>query len=231
MIRKEFITHIDRDSTALGVLDSIAHTVVEEPGRYELVSVSGGTIRVATLMVDDSGPKSTAVDLALIGEDPGCGCGNRDGQEITVAPGGLLTFAIESGFGQHHALIRAHGQAEAVFDTRRLGADDLVAFVLLRPGTYKIGGALEAEAVVAYPERGTDPSIQKEPVRVVSGKGRRPRKIALSPGQPLIIQLTDGGAVTATLVTPDDGPEREPRRPRLPRAGRTISVRIAAKHS
>ncbi|GEM_PF-6381661 len=232
MIRKEFITHIDRDSAALGVLDSIAHTVVEKPGRYELVSVSAAAVRVATLVVDESGPQSAAVDLALVGEDAGCGCGPRDAAEITVAPGGLLTLAIQSGFGPFHALIRADNGKDPVFDSRRLGAGDLVAFVLLRPGTYKLAGALQGEVVVTYPERGADPSIAKEPVRIASGrKGRQQRAATVSPGQPIVVELADGGAVTATLVAPDDGPERERRRPRAPQAGRTITVRVVPKRA
>lgn len=232
MFRKELITHIDRDSAALGVLDSIAHTVVEKPGRYQLVSVSRASVRVATLVVDESGPQSAAVELALVGEDAGCGCGGGADGEITVAPGGLLSFSVESGFGPYHALIRAGGDAEPVFDSRRLGAGDFVAFVLLRPGTYRLGGAVEGEVVVAYPQRGSESGLQKEPLRLGSGgRGRKARKIALDAGRPLIVELSDGGAVTAKLVAPDDGGPRPERPRRVPAKGRTISVRVVAKQA
>ncbi|MBO0980164.1 hypothetical protein [Microbacterium sp. SD291] len=228
MFRKELITHIDRDSAALGVLDSVAHRVVEEPGRYQLVCAGRLAVRVATLVVDESGPQSAAVDLAVAGEDPGCGCGEAGGGEVVVAPGGLLTFSVESGHGPYHALIRTGDDAEPLFDTRRLGAGDLVAFVLLRPGTYRLGGAVEGEVVVAYPKRGGHPSIPKEPVRLVSGKrGRQPRKAALDAGQPLIVELADGGSVSATLVAPDDRPRPVAPR-RTPADGRRISVKVVA---
>ena len=100
------------------------------------------------------------------GDDEGCGC-DDEGQSGTmrVAPEGYAVFKVPAGAAGGYAVelykSAESGRGKKVFDSRALGAGDMLAVVLLRPGTYSVTNAsngTKADLKVAYPEKAPDSS-------------------------------------------------------------------------
>jgi hypothetical protein len=142
--------------------------------------------------------------------DDGCGC-DDEGQSGTmrVAPEGYAVFKVPAGAGGGYAVelyeSAESGRGKKVFDSRALGASDMLAVVLLRPGTYSVTNAsngTKADLKVAYPEKA--PGLL-EPVKVVcAADGIRPNAIRVRPTQGLVFSFETPSRVKIDLVAPED---------------------------
>jgi hypothetical protein len=103
---------------------------------------------------------------------------------------------------------------EAIFDSRRLSADDTFAVTMVRPGRYEMRNVLtkdEGTITVAYPVIGRGPYRPPDPVRVTcSSKGFKPRSIKLKPAQGIVFDFAVPSRIEIELVEPDDGPAKKP---------------------
>lgn len=101
---------------------------------------------------------------------------------------------------------------DAVFDSRRLSAEDTFAVTLARPGRYAMRNLLtkyEGTITVAYPVIGRQPYRPPEPVRVTcSAKGFKPRSVKLKPAQGILFDFAAPSRIEIDLVEPDDGPAK-----------------------
>lgn len=92
--------------------------------------------------------------------DDGCGCDEGQSGTMRVAPEGYAVFKVPAGAAGGYAVelykSGESGKGKKVFDSRALGASDMLAVVLLRPGTYSVTNAsngTKADLKVAYPEK------------------------------------------------------------------------------
>lgn len=142
-------------------------------------------------------------------EECECQCeGEGAGGALKVASEGYVVFKVPAGAAGGYA-VELHksaelGRGEKVFDSRALGRGDLLAVVLLRPGTYSVTNAsngTKAELKVAYPEK---PLGLIEPVKVTCGSAIRPDVISVQPTQGLVFSFETPSRVKIALVTPED---------------------------
>jgi hypothetical protein len=121
-------------------------------------------------------------------------------------------FHISGGAGRRAVRLALRSQKgdEDVFDSRQLGANDLFALTLLRPGRYELFNLEDksrAEVVVSYPTPSREPRGLLAPVEVAVEQGAvRPNKIAVRPAQGLVFRINTRSRLTLSLVEPDDGP-------------------------
>jgi hypothetical protein len=165
--------------------------------------------------------------------DDGCGC-DDEGQSGTmrVAPEGYAVFKVPAGAAGGYAVelykSGESGRGKKVFDSRALGASDMLAVVLLRPGTYSVTNAsngTKADLKVAYPEKA---SGLLEPVKVVcAADGIRPNAFRVHPTQGLVFSFETPSRVKIDLVAPED--RARPSAPAPP--PKAASQGTAKKHS
>jgi hypothetical protein len=139
---------------------------------------------------------------------------------LEVAAGGWATFSASSGDGAAVRITDAQGGTE--FDSRRLGAGDLFAVTLVRPGRYRVtetGSGITLDARVTYPRPGPTPYRPADPQRVHFAAGFDPATVELGPGQGLVVEVGEVAHMVVELIEPDDGPapDDRARRPRWSR--------------
>jgi hypothetical protein len=203
------------DSGALAGLGIVVHRF-GEVGDY-----------VLTLLREEAPWKSLA--LSVVGDRPGeaaapmqvsvdfaeGAAAGAAAQPLVLAVNGYAVFQATSGGGadKGHAVLAersaASGGAAAVFDSRRLGADDLFAVTLARPGVYAVANRLtdgRAKITVAYPTVGDKPFVPPPPVEIACGaRGFDPVNVSLKPGQGVVFRPGVPSRVTIELERPDDG--------------------------
>lgn len=228
-INRNFITQVNADSGSLTSATKVVHRFSEK-GEHKgvLFSARGVAAGEFSIMVGaEEGsqdkeadlPKSVQVDLTTLlplvagGGSPGvddCGCcGGGQSGEMRVAPEGYVVFTVPAGSAGGYAveLYRSgeSGKGEKVFDSRSLGKSDMLAALVLRPGTYSVTNAsngTRAELKVAYPEK---PVGLLDPVKVVcSADGIRPKTIKSQPTQGIVFSFETPSRVKIDLVTPED---------------------------
>lgn len=142
------------------------------------------------------------------GECEGCDDGGQSGAMI-VASEGYAVFKVPAGATGGYAveLYRSgeSGRGEKVFDSRALGRRDMLAVVLLRPGTYSVTNATngtKADLKVAYPEKALG---LLEPVKVVcAADGIRPNVVRVRPTQGLVFTFETPSRVKVELAAAED---------------------------
>jgi hypothetical protein len=194
------------DSRALTMLAVVVHPV-SEPGVYRgTIVAAAGDERDFTLVVDANDvAQSVAIDLAGAAHaaGAGCGCERCTGEAYRTAPG-YVAFQVGSGIGRYSVrLARANSSEGNVFDSRLLGAGDIFAATLLRPGRYR---ATELEhrhtatiQVVRLGDR--DRSVLHEPVRIsADAHGFSERQLEIVSSQGLVVEVR---AKAAILIEPE----------------------------
>lgn len=163
-------------------------------------------------------PTQVSIDLRQIRRGlPGHPVGELT-ERFVVRAGGHVMLSASSGESSHAILVEPMQGKGEPFDSRRLGAGDLFAVTLIRPGSYTLANELtgaKGEITVAYPTVGKEPYRPPVPVTVeCTERGFRPDRIALKPAQGLIFRVQAPSRIKIDLVKPDDGPVE-----RLERAG------------
>lgn len=138
-------------------------------------------------------------------------------QHFTVGADGHAVFTASTGEAVHAIVAERTGGGEP-FDSRRLGAADMFAVTLIRPGTYSVTNGLtgaQGKITVAYPTMGKEPYRPPQPVSVESTeRGFVPNTIDLQPAQGIIFRFSIPSRIKIDLVEPNDGPGivRQPRK-------------------
>ena len=138
-----------------------------------------------------------------------CECEDEEvGGALKVASEGYAVFKVPAGAAGGYAVelykSGESGRGKKVFDSRALGPGDLLAVVLMRPGTYSVTNAnngTKAELKVAYPEK---PLGLMEPVKVTCGSAIHPDVISVQPTQGLVFSFEAPSRIKIVLVTPED---------------------------
>jgi hypothetical protein len=142
-----------------------------------------------------------------------CGCdddeqGASGGGRFEVASEGYAVFKVAAGAAGGYAVelhrSTASGRGERVFDSRALRQSDMLAVVLLRPGTYSVANesnGTKAELKVAYPEK---PLGLIDPVNVTCGGAIHPEAIHVLPAQGIVFTFETPSRIKIVLVTPED---------------------------
>jgi len=130
------------------------------------------------------------------------------GGALMVASGGHAVFKVPAGAAGGSAVelykSAESGRGEKVFDSRALGKSDMLAVVLIRPGTYSVTNATngtKAELKVAYPEKALG---IMEPIKVTCGSAISPSTIKVQPTQGLVFGFETTSRVKIALVSPED---------------------------
>lgn len=230
MINRNVLTQVNQDSGSLTFATTVAHKFTEG-GQYKgLLYRRGNAVAQFAMSVGGKGgpdgsaesatlPSKVDVDLTSLempnavsapADDCGC-CGEEESGDYAVAEGGYAVFRVPAGAAGGYAveLYKAAetGRGEKVFDSRALDKDDILAVVLLRPGTYSVAnvrGSAKAELKVAYPEK-----IPKllEPVKIsCAGDKIRPEEIKVYPTQGIVFSFEGPSQIKIDLVKPDDRP-------------------------
>jgi hypothetical protein len=200
---------IDRRGVATGEF-SISVGVEKRPEHQE-----GGheaalptSVQVDLTSLQASYPSGVDQASSASGDD-GCGCDEGQSGTMRVGPEGYAVFKVPAGAAGGYAVelykSGESGRGKKVFDSRALGARDMLAVVLLRPGTYSVTNAsngTKADLKVAYPEKA--PGLL-EPVKVVcAADGIRPNAIRVHPTQGLAFNFETPSRLKIDLVAPED---------------------------
>jgi hypothetical protein len=205
------------DSAAPAGAAAVVHRFAEQ-GQF-VVSMHGPD-RVLDTRVLNVAAEHTAggvtVDVGDSRPRPGRPAPPCQPSRLTLAEGGYACFTAAPGRGNRAMVRRAGGgpDGEVMFDTQRLGADDVFAVTLVRPGTYAIRDTVqgtEGRVVVTYPVIGDKPYRPADPVEVhARGGGLDPASVTIGPGQGLLVRVADASRITVDLLEPDDGPHGDP---------------------
>jgi hypothetical protein len=175
-----------------------------------------GAALPTSIQVDLTGLQASSLSEAgqpssASGDDDGCGCDEDEGQSGTmrVAPEGYVVFKVPASAAGGYAVelykSGESGRGKKVFDSRTLGASDMLAVVLIRPGTYSVTNAsngTKADLKVEYPEKALG---LLEPVKVVcAADDIRPNSIKVRPTQGLVFNFETPSRVKIDLVAPED---------------------------
>jgi hypothetical protein len=192
------------------------------------------SVQVDLTSLQASSPGAVGQAGSASGDDDGCGCDDEEAQSGTlrVAPGGYAVFKVPAGAAGGYAVelyeSGESGRGKKVFDSRALGASDMLAVVLLRPGGYSVTNAsngTKADLKVAYPEKALG---LLDPVKVVcAADGIRPNAIRVNPTQGLVFSFETPSRVKIDLVAPED--RARTRAPAAP--PKAASQGTAKKHS
>ncbi len=178
-------------------------------------------------------PEQVSIDLRKIRQRrPGYPVGELE-ERFVVRAGGHVMFSASSGESSHAIVAeRMDGKAEP-FDSRRLGAGDLFAVTLIRPGVYSLVNELtgaQGRVIVAYPTVGKEPYRPPAPVAVeCTERGFRPEAIDLKPAQGIVFRVQTPSRIKIDLVDPIDAPairrEREKEKGQADVASRAAGAR------
>jgi hypothetical protein len=215
MINTQLFTQIGLDSGALSQLGSVVHQV-SEPGDYRGVVLRGDDqVADFSFVVAKEGRSQLDLDVAALdagGQDDDCGCGPTSHDTTPLAVGGYLLVHVGSGRGRYAvvvSIVDASGkESRQVFDSRELGAGDIFAATVLRPGRYGVTNAADgstARLEVPYPEPGREPLRLGDPVTIKVGRGGfSPDEVKVKPGQGQTYAVETGARVVIELVEPYD---------------------------
>lgn len=184
-INHQLLAQTRLDSGALTMMGAVIHNF-PEPGEYHGAVMRGKqTEATFRLTVDE---KSTAmqvdVDLATLNLPAPNPCACKEGEHddarhFVVNPRGQTLLYVSQGAGGYAVLINRVNERGVLFDSRELKDGDLFAATLIRPGTYSVVNTTtrsKAEIVVAFP---------------------KPPKTAYRPPDPITIEVTEKGLLTA----------------------------------
>jgi hypothetical protein len=208
----------------------------QEEGGHEAAFPASVQVDLTSLQASSLGAAGHASSSAS-GDDDGCGCDDEEegqGGTMRVAPQGYAVFNVPAGAAGGYAVelykSGESGRGKKEFDSRALGESDMLAVVLLRPGTYSVTNAsngTKANLKVAYPEKA--PGLL-EPVKVVcAADGIRPNDIRVHPTQGLVFSFETPSRVKIDLVAPED--RARPSAPAAPPKAASQGTTTAKKHS
>ncbi len=216
-INRNFITQTASDNSSLTSMTTVVHQF-REPGDYRGVlhfkgspvrSFRIGVAKAASAAGDN--PRLTKVEVNLRALHLARGSAVEESR-YELEAGGYAVFRVPASTGGGYA-VEVHrsesGEGPKVFDSRELGVDDMLAVVMIRPGTYSIestteGNKSKAELTVTYPEKYLKPL---DPVKLSCGKERvSPDKVKAQPMQGLVFSFEGPTKLRVELTAPDDRP-------------------------
>jgi hypothetical protein len=206
---------------------------VQGAGGAEAEAAAHGPASLSALPASSAlrSPDGVLVDVGDAQPRPGRPAPPRRPGRISMTEGDYASFTAAPGRGARAVVRRAggaEGEEKVEFDTETLGAEDVFAVTLVRPGTYSLRDTIqksEGRIVVTYPVIGDTPYRPADPVEIrAAGAGFSPDSVTLGPGQGLIVRIENASRITVDLVKPDEGPHgrsgptpkghwRQPRRP------------------
>lgn len=211
-VLQHLITQFDLDSGAITMLGPVLHQF-NEPGMYEGdVLWNEQDAGHFYLWVEESCPSSQVdIDLSNLPAWASSCCDDKAAARFMVMPKGYGVFHVSSSRGGYAVVVRRTGEKGGpVFDGRELGAGDIFAASILRPGRYQLTNTLtgaKGEIVVAYPKPREKPYQQPDPVTVeCMEKEFKPGRIRLASAQGQVYQMRGRGRLRIELVEADDGP-------------------------
>ena len=179
------------DSGSLGLLAMVIHQF-PAVGNYRVSIRQEGRMIADTAfkVADESEVLQLNFDLAEAGlADSGYNCENP--KERMVSPKGYVLFHVSSGSG--YSVVVANTADELIFDSTRLGQDDLFAVSLLEPGNYSMTnklGSAAGEIVVSLPSQPDQQINNLETQYVdVSENEFDPDRIGLVSSQGLVFRI------------------------------------------
>lgn len=224
LVNRQLLEQTTWDSGAPSGTAAVVHRF-QSPGSYFATALRDdqavGGVELAVLEPGgqpgvEGPPSSARVDLSWVRRGLRERLHPGQGERSLVAREGYVLFSNAEQATGYAVRVTRPEQPEVVFDTRELGADDLFAVTVVRPGTYTVANTLtgaEGQVTVAYPTVGDAPYRPPDPVPVVCrADGFDPRSVDLQPAQGLIFSFEVSSRILITLAEPDDGPaERRPR--------------------
>ncbi len=204
VINQHVFRHRETSSAALNNLCTIIHKLAEE-GVYTGQVVQGKRLLGIFQLAYDRKHEPSQVNLDLSTFDALFGANVPNlpkTDKFTVGRDGYVVFHASGHHGDLHVTLTRVQEKKAapVFDSRKLGKGDMVAFRLWHPGAYVITnepGGQTASLIVVSAEDGKyrDPT-KLEPVRVtLSDKGFDRVRIEQGPLQALVISIETNAAL------------------------------------
>jgi hypothetical protein len=206
-------------SANIGVLGTVIHRM-PEPGEYTGKAFQDGVeVLDLRISVDESHPVGHA-EIDLSRRKTAFGTERRE-WACAMRPSGHLVLFSSGGRGGYHVLLYKDGPkgeaAREIFDSRALGAGDLFAVTLMRPGAYAVLDELgkgQGRIRVAPPANddrhpATDDQAETAPPTpvdiIVTSGNLDPAEIELLPAQPLLFAIVEpSSAISIELVAADD---------------------------
>ncbi|MDA4122700.1 MAG: hypothetical protein OK456_05905 [Thaumarchaeota archaeon] len=221
-INRNFITQTTSDNASLTSMTTAVHRF-REPGDYRgVLHFKGSPVRSFRIGVAKAAPAAgdnprlTKVEVNLRALHLARGSAVEESR-YELETGGYAVFRVPAGTGGGYA-VEVHrsesGEGPKVFDSRELGVDDMLAVVVIRPGTYSIASTTEgnesrAELTVTYPEKYLKPL---DPVKLTCTKGRvSPDRVKVQPMQGLVFSFEGPTKLRVELTAPDDRPRTPPK--------------------
>lgn len=225
VIKQDLFRHRAASSAALNNLCTVIHTLSAD-GRYTGEVGQGGRVLGRFRLRCDANETATQanVDLSTFDEVFRINAPRLSHEtDLVVGKDGYVVFSTSA----HHqdlwvTLTRIDADKRTLeFDSRRLGAGDLLAFRVWFPGTYtltnEIGGTRASLGVLAGEAAVARKLSRVEPHTVaLSARGFAPSSIEVASTQALVIRVETAAAVTLTpqkLDQPPDARERATARP------------------
>jgi len=235
-VNKTVLEQTSFDSAAPGGLAALVHRF-SDPGQYVLTFLRDEHVIaryplavLAEPPKEEALPQQVSFDLEklrrplperpapLLAPPPAAGPPTL----FVLGVGGYARFTSsrrEVGYAIAAEGAAGHAKAER-FDSRRLGAADLFAVTLLRPGAYSLTNTLtgaKGRITVAYPALGKEPYRPPAPLSVQCAEhGFAPATSDLQPAQGIIFRFAVPSRIKIDLVTPNDGPGKAVQRQARP---------------
>jgi hypothetical protein len=203
VINQQLFRHVESRSASFNNLCTIIHKLAAE-GVYTGEVVQGKRLLGTFRLTCNRKNSASQANIDLSGFDALFRAGLPAAAvptEFAVGQDGYVVFYASGHHTDLYVKLAKLPQEKGspAFDSRKLGAGDLVAFRLLQPGSYTISnqsGSQKAELTVLSAGDRLYPDLTKlDPVKVtLSEKSFAPAKIEKWPTQALIISIETAGA-------------------------------------
>ena len=143
-------------------------------------------------------------------DDKACSCTDDEISEYTLRAGGFMHLqGSENGY---FVLLYKAGDKKVLWDSRKLDAGDVFAFMLLRPGKYifsNYASGAENPLTVTYPDPRQNSKMKKiqfEQIKLKTFDEWNWDPVSIRPGQGVVIEVDKPSRFYGDLREADDGP-------------------------
>lgn len=201
-------------SDSLDVLGTVIHPIAIGEYGGEVWRNKSRLAAFTLSVTKEDQPSSVQIDLEMLAGPGGSRSTPKFRAASTGKDPGFLVLHVSSGEGGFHVLLTQDGRT--VHDTRELGAGDMFAATLVRPGSYDMmaGKTRQGRIEVTAPQARAEFRTEFATGAVeVAAEAFQPKAVEVEAGDSVVFTLAAPATISVAFKEPKSGKSRTPRRP------------------